>query len=146
MDKIIVFCDIDGVLNSDYHTRINGGVFEQIEERKVKNLKKIVDCTNASVIIVSHANTMFGEEFNQYRLNLIRQYGVIPIDCLKTNSFLENKEYIVKKYIKEHQIERFVIIDDKLDNYYELVDHLVLIKGKHGLTNTHVKLAISKLV
>ena len=38
----IIFTDIDGVLNSAYYTASAGGGISFIEERKVKNLKKIV--------------------------------------------------------------------------------------------------------
>ena len=47
----IVFCDVDNVLNSEYHTKKNGDCREDIEELKVKNLKKIVDICGAKVLI-----------------------------------------------------------------------------------------------
>ena len=141
----IIFCDIDGVLNSDYFTKKNGGNRSEIEERKVKNLKKIADATGAEVVIVSHANSFYGEEYNQLRINLIKQYGVDPIASLDSGGFLGSKEDVVNKFLREKKVDKFVIIDDAADNYYLLETNLILVKGRNGLTSQHIKEVINRL-
>ena len=140
----IIFCDIDGVLNSEYYARKHDDRFE-IEERKVKNLKKIVDATGAEVVIVSHLNSFMGFQFDKERIEMIRNYGVFPIESLTINDFFVSKEEMVKRWVIDNDVDKYVIIDDHEDNYETLLNHLVAVKGKHGLTNTHIKEAIKIL-
>ena len=83
----IIFTDIDGVLNSAYYIASTGGGISFIEERKVKNLKKIVEATGAVVVVVSRANAFLGKEFDEARLNGIKEYGVMPIDSIRDIEF-----------------------------------------------------------
>lgn len=86
----VVFTDIDGVLNSAYYSKSHGGL-SVIEERKVKNLKKIITAANAKVVVISKANALFGKDFDKERINAIKEYGVDPVDSLIDLSFLESK-------------------------------------------------------
>ena len=140
-----IFCDIDGVLNSNYHIGKYHTNEYSIEERKVHNLLKIVKATKAEVIIVSHANTFMGEDFNEDRMKQIRKYGVNPIASLESGGFLGSKEDAVNRWLATNKVDKFIIIDDAEDNYYLLVTRLVLVEGKYGLTNRHVKTAIEKM-
>ena len=142
----VVFCDVDNVLNSEYHTKKNGDCREDIEELKVRNLKKIVDAAGAEVVIVSHAHAFNDERFAKQRIEQIRKYGVNPIADLKSGGFLGPKDDAVKRWLNEHkEVEKFVIFDDGYDNYYDLVDHLILVDYHHGLTYKHTRKAIEML-
>ena len=141
----VIFCDIDNVLNSIYRI-VKYGENEEIEKLKVKKLKKIIDATGAEVIIVSHANSFFkGTSFPEIRIKLIRQYGVNPIGELDNIVFGGKKESAVKKWIDDNKVDKFVIFDDEADNYVTLLDHLILVEGRHGLTDKHVRKAIEML-
>lgn len=142
----VIFCDIDGVLNSQYHTKKNGE-FEEIEKKKVLNLKKIIDATGAKALIVSHGNTLFkGTGYAQNRIELIKQYGGDQIKELILTHFLDSKEDAIKNWLSNHKdVSKYIIFDNEYDNYNELVDHLILIDGIYGLTYNHVKKAIKIL-
>ena len=146
--KKIIFCDIDGVLNSAYYTKRDGGGISFIEERKVKNLKKIVDATGAEVVITSRANAIFGKTFNQARIDGIKEYGVTPIDSVTSMEFQDSKAIHIKLWLQKHNLENvpFVVIDDcQGDLEMQFRDKFIHVKGKHGLTTQHVRKAIEIL-
>ncbi len=144
----IIFIDIDGVLNSAYYTASTGGGISFIEERKVNNLKKIVDATGAVVVVVSRANAFMGKEFDEARINGIKQYGVIPRDSIRDIEFQDSKVGPIRRWLKRNNAEEsgFVVLDDCPSNLQqEFGNRFIHIAGKHGLTPKYVKKAIEIL-
>lgn len=144
----IIFTDIDGVLNSAYYTSTIGGGISLIEERKVKNLKKIMDATGAVVVVVSRANAFMGKEFDEARINGINQYGVIPLDSIRDIEFQDSKVGPIRRWLKRNNTEdsAFVVLDDCPSNLQqEFGNRFIHIAGKHGLTPKYVKQAIAIL-
>ena len=144
----IIFTDIDGVLNSAYYTASAGGGISFIEERKVKNLKKIVEAIGAVVVVVSRANAFLGKEFDEARLNGIKEYGVMPIDSIRDIEFQDSKVDPIRRWLKRNNEENssFVVIDDCPSNLQqEFGNRFICISGKHGLTPKYVIKAIEIL-
>ena len=142
----IVFCDIDGVLNSAYYTTHGGGGIVAVEKRKVQNLKKIMDATDAKAVIISRANSLF-KSFSQQRLADIRSFGVEPFDSITDFEFQESKEPAIRRWLKKHpEVTNYVILDDvAADLPREFGTRFIHIKTKHGLTYNHVAKAIEAL-
>ena len=113
---------------------------------KVLNLKRIIEVTGAEVVIVSHANSILGSSFDEERINKIKEYGVNPLESLKTGFILWSKDITVKNWLNAHNdIEKFIIIDDKSENFFSFPNNLLWIKGNRGLTNKYVEEAIKML-
>ena len=110
----IVFTDIDRVLNSAYYTASTGGGISFIEEQKINNLKKIVDETGAVVVVVSRANAFIGKEFDEARINGIKQYGVFSLDSIRDIEFQDSKVGSIRRWLKRNNAEdsAFVVLDD----------------------------------
>ena len=144
----IIFTDIDGVLNSAYYNQRNYGNIAAIEERKVKNLKKIVDATGAVVVVVSRANSFLGKDFNELRINDIKSFGVEPIDSITDIYYQESKVDPIRRWLKRNNAEEsiFVVFDDCASNLkQEFGNRFIHITGLNGLTPKYVNEAISIL-
>ena len=147
----LVFIDIDGVLNSEFYTSSTGGGIAFIEEKPVNNLKKIIEATDAKVVVASRANAMFGKEFDNQRLDGIRQYGVKILDSIGQAYYTdtsESKAYPIRRWLDKNGYSdaSFVVIDDCPSNLeMEFGDRYIRVAGKHGLSPRHVKKVIEIL-
>lgn len=135
----IVFVDIDGVLNSEFYTSTTGGGIAFIEEKPVSNLRKIIEATGAKVVITSRANAMFGKDFDNQRLDGIRQYGVEILDSIGQayyTDFSESKAHPIRRWLEKNGYSdaSFVVIDDCPSNLeMEFGNKYIRVAGKHGL-------------
>ena len=75
----IVFCDIDGVLNSEIGTKKTG--IAGIEEDKITLLKSLLERTGAELVITSKAG--FAKTIYEGRLETIRRYGIAIKDSFQ---------------------------------------------------------------
>ena len=147
----LIFTDIDGVLNHSSYNPITGGNISPVEEKCVNNLKKIVDATGASVVVVSRANAFMGKMFEEERLNDIRKYGVNPIDSISNRFYvdtIESKAYPIKRWLNKNGYNdvNYVVIDDCPSNLkQEFGNKFIHIKGKAGLTSKTVESVIEIL-
>ena len=132
----VIFCDIDGVLNSIYGDKVGAYNIGGIEEKKVKELKKIVDKTDSKVVIVSRANSCMGKEFDEKRRGAIKSCGVIPFDSLMDIGCMESKAKAIKRWLTKHQeVDNYVVIDDcKDDLFMHFGKRFIHIKSIYGLT------------
>ena len=132
----IIFTDIDGVLNSSYYNKINGGNISAIDEKNVKNLKKIVDICGAKVVIVSRANAFLGREFDKQRVDEIKRCGVEPIDSIRDIELQDSKAPAIKRWLAKHpDVINYVVIDDCASDFKQAFgSRFIYIKGKHGLS------------
>ena len=144
----IIFCDIDNVLNSPYYRNNHPNDYGYVERRKVNNLRKIIDKTNAIVVIISKANTLLGKEYDELRVNQIREFGVNPVDSITSIGHRETKSDVITRWLNEHSYSNanYIVIDDSIDNINEeMMDNFIHITGKYGLTMNHVTKAVDKL-
>lgn len=152
----ILFLDIDGVLNF-YEATARCGIYIGIEDEKVALLKKIVDATEAKIVLSSTWRLGIDnkghrlEKHVPYLKKKLGKYGLEIYDktpvCGK-NSNHRGQE--INSWLKSHpEIKEWVVLDDEwfIDfNQYDIAPHLVqtYFYGS-GLTEDDVEKAIKIL-
>lgn len=166
-----IFLDIDGVLNSnvgwekieqfeqehggytkDSLPEINhlmfgendGNLGSWVETRLIENLQLLVKMCNAKVIGVSSWFT------SRHDMEQVSEFLGIEISDLSyyTGGGLERGRG-VEKYVNDHGIKKFVILDDSHEQMYEgklLEEHLIRVDGREGFSFEHAMLAAGRLL
>lgn len=145
----VIFLDIDGVLNNS-HTRTttrDGWCF--VDDELVANLKKVVDATDAKIVLSSTWRD--GWHWEDESLNDIsfidlrkkfQEFGMRISS--KTGDWKKNRGLEIEEWLnnwKGESIESFIIIDDWSD-IGPFKDHLLQTNPKFGFTETDAELAI----
>lgn len=144
----IIFLDIDGVLNSDcfFLKRVRNmknlrmfntdlinendvKVIDSLCEIDLDNLDILVDITNitdSKVVITSSLKN--NPWFNGVCKHLIN-YGLPIVGSTKDNGY--NRGFGIKEYIKNNNIENYVVLDDEVFGDYdeEILSHLIRTKA-----------------
>ncbi len=147
----IIFLDFDGVLNSmDWlrtFPRGEGPQYEQVDDRAVALLNKIVEQTGAMVVVSS--TWRIGRKLPRTELQeILNKHGFkgIVMDVTPRSAHgvrgREIQEWLSAQ--SRYQIESFVIIDDSSDMAH-LMPKLVRTTNDTGLTQEHVDLAVAML-
>lgn len=141
----VIFLDIDGVINDVYDMSC------LINPEFVMNIKKVIDVTNAKVVITSRrrdntfdTNTSFYNEF----ILVLKSMGIDIISYtprIKLSQEHKEREVEIETYLNSHsEVSEYVIIED--DYVMErLYDHQVFIESSHGFTSEFIKPAIDIL-
>lgn len=161
----IIFLDIDGVLNSlDYFIERHPKVLElydntefkgyiqlrikrmllDLDLKKIKILKEIIDATGAYVVVTSSWKKL--DIFPYVKEQLISM-GIPIIGVTIDNSV--NRGEGIKKYLADNNVKKYIILDDDIFNDYdqELLNHLIKTSFNNGgLTESHKETIIKKLV
>lgn len=152
----VIFLDIDGVLNFiNCKDRIRNIPF--VNHKKILLLKRIIDKTNAKVVLSStwrygwydiengDTDTFDAYDFNKLTEKL-KEYNIEFISKTpESNHYHRGLE--IKEWFENWNgeiIEKFVILDD-VDNMNPFMNNLVLIDPNYGLTKKDVKRAIKIL-
>ena len=117
----IVFLDIDGVLNSlNYRRRMGMQYFSEIIDRqKMPLLKKIVEATNAKIVLSTTWRKYWNEGESQLDPageNINRIFGEYGMSVYSKTPVLENsgRAAEIKAWLRRNPyVEGFVILDDK---------------------------------
>lgn len=150
----IIFLDIDGVLNCQKSQSKCGGLIG-IDDKKVKVLRKIVESTNAKIVLCSSWKS--GWEYNKddqmehanYLDRKLKRENLYILD--KTIDKGSNRGEGIFNWLKNKNIEAWVVIDDeKFADYDEfgITDHLVktsFYDDNGGLQEEHIDKAIDLL-
>lgn len=165
----IIFLDIDGVLNNENTFINNRNVYEatgtrlpDLEEKKIELLKKIVEATNAEIVLSSTWRYHWKKEFigdkNQGFLGkwldeMFQKVGLTIFD--KTPSINDDRGLEISTWLSNrNDVTNWIVIDDEIFSDFEKHGILPrLIKtdfynknGKEGgLLEEHVEKAISLL-
>lgn len=140
----IIFLDFDGVIN-------NWDCFDGVSIDNVIILKKILSKTNAKIVAttsnkyslqcrepIDYYASYFYNGYVKYLNELgIEVYDITP--CVQGNRTLE-----IEKYLEEHNVEQFVIIDDELIGE-NLQEHQVFLDLYMGLQEEHIEPALKIL-
>lgn len=155
----VIFLDVDGVLTSEDY--LNGVEFD-LSEEKIKLLKKIVEQTNAKIVLSSswkNKTRNFPVLENLLNKNDLEIYDTTPeikrirrinhkyMDLPIVNIDSKRGEEI-NKWVLDHNPESFVILDDNLHNFdkFDLDKHLVQTNYYDGgLKEEHVEKALEIL-
>ena len=154
----LLFLDIDGVLNSST-TKEKINFHTGIDDEKLLLLKKIIDKTDANIILTSSwklnwfydpGDKVKQDDFTNYLDEKMNKYGLFPVDKTEGNSFFRGAEII--EYLRVLKkcgfgFNKFVILDDNIFDFIEtkLDKYLVKVDYKTGLTYDNVIEAIKKL-
>lgn len=150
----VVFLDIDGVLNFyDSEAKAPGG-YVGIAEKCVKNLRRIIEATNAYIVLVSTWKDEWNKEeelctpMGVYLNKKLKRHGLHVID--KTTDKTYNRGEGIDNWLKRHDnTESWIVLDDDIFSDYEkynIMPHLV--KTNYyiaGLEDKHVEKAIQLL-
>ncbi|MGN0394383.1 MAG: HAD domain-containing protein [Coprococcus sp.] len=153
----VIFFDVEGVLNSNKF--VCNGTGEHIDRKNVANLKAIVKATDAKLVLTSDwraaiykdADTKpqikeLLDKLNEAGLEI---YGITPgASEIKEKYDDYGRVFEVKSYIKNNNVENFVIIDDmdmdwereNLEEYWINTENVT-----HGLTEEDARKAIELL-
>lgn len=132
-----IFLDFDGVINNWYQ-------FDGVSTENAIILKKIVDIFDAKIIAttsnkyslqrpdkVDYYKSIFYNNYVKFLNELgIQIYDITPY--VDANRTLE-----IKKYIEDHEVEEYVILDDELVGK-ELQQHQVFLDLYRGLQEEHI--------
>lgn len=152
----VIFLDVDGVLNCEM-TKDTCSYYLGIDDRLVKNLKEIVDKTDAEIVLCSSWKTHWHKENKSEQGNLgiyldrkLRKQYLTILD--KTQDHGSDRGHGIKNYLEANpQITSWCVIDDDIFDDYKtcgILNNLVKttfygIDG--GLQNEHIEKAISIL-
>ena len=145
----VIFLDFDGVIN-DYIT------INEINEYNVEMLKRIVNETDAKVVVTSSHKQLYqmnnnkeGFLNNNYYVQTLKENGIDIIDCtpyIKEQGIKDNqREQEILEYLKNHpEITQFLILDD--DYIIEtLKEHEIFLDLGSGLREKYLAPAIKIL-
>ena len=146
----IIFLDVDGVLNSiEYLTEKHNELKRTLKQEEmldtvcIKNLKQIVDKTNARIVITSSWKIcdldILIKVFSKYNLQI---YSI-------TKNYGDKRGKEIREWLEKNKgVSNYIILDDDIfKDYVGLKDKIIqtsMYKGR-GLNNSHVEIAIRKL-
>lgn len=148
----IIFLDIDGILNShkfEIERDINSTeayipYYSDIDPKRIKLLQKILNKFPNIKIVISSSwrDSLSVKEFK----NLFSHFGINSKYIIDKTSDNMNKQDSIKKWIKENNVNKFIILDD--DNLFSLNDklfnHFYKIKSS-SIDEVDVKKIINKI-
>ena len=142
-----IFLDVDGVLNNDRTKALSPGGYIGIASSLVKKLAKIVRATDAEIILSSTWKNSDRDDFKYLARKLMQSELYMSGKTQEPNKALAHRGLGIKEFLKEHECDAYVIIDDEVFDFREegLLDHAVITDGREGLTDTDVAKAIGVL-
>ena len=137
-NKIIVFLDIDGVMNS---SKGKGPYYADMEEEKLFLLKKLIDDTNSSGIVLT-SDRRYSNVYMKHFIDVLDMFNIkylgmtrLPLDY-KVDPY-DNRGRQIQDYItnSKEDISSIVILDDNDDGISKLFpDEFIKINRFYGLT------------
>lgn len=141
----LIFCDIDGVLNSEIGTAESGVL--GIEEEKLYLLQALLESTGAELVITSKAR--FAESIYEERLKTIENSGIKIRDAFRGKTLSSNPKAIeVLAYLQNKckDVDNVLILDDNDNDFSEYFKHnFILVSTKTGLTINDVEEGVTIL-
>ena len=159
-DLNILFLDIDGVLNSmayfktQEHQDKRFNLHDEIDESKVRLLKKIVDATESKIVLSSTWRHGWEKNINDcdghgtYLNSKLAYSGLKILD--KTKDFVDSEDRggEILEWVKRNNITEYIVIDDEIFKDFEelgIVNRLVkttFYRKDGGLQQEHINKAI----
>lgn len=156
-DKLkILFCDVDGCLNSGNYIKRLDGAFDdpknQMDPEAVARLNKITDATGAVIVVSSTWRRIFAHSADPLRQlqDCFKAYGitapVIGMTPNKQNAVRNRRGKEIQAWLDDNYdlIDKFVIIDDDSD-MGKLHTKQVKTLFEDGLQDQHVTQIIDLL-
>ena len=137
----VIFLDFDGVINNWYH-------FDGVAIENAMILKQIL--LRADAKIVATTSNKYGLQRNRvvdyyssnYYVKYVRYLNELGIKIDDMTPYVNGDRSLeIKRYLQEHSIEQFVIIDDELVDS-SLQEHQVFLDLYMGLQEEHIEPAL----
>lgn len=159
MDKLI-FLDIDGVLNDDHTVEYTPDGYTGIDDYHVAQLKKIIDKTNAKIVLSSdwrYTSPQWDSKNEndpvwEYLCNKLKKFDliisdIVPQYCSSWHSRGREIElYLFYFYEIKDESYQYIILDDLSSYEFQAhLSHLIHTDYKVGLSETDVVEVIQKL-
>ena len=148
----IVFLDIDGVLNSQAYDRVRGLYDGVIDESRLPLLKRILQESDAKVVLTSSWRRHFdpeGIETDYTGRLLEEQFYKFDIELYDKTPDFGGRAEEIGAWVEdaEEEIESFVILDDLFFGWGDLASRLVRTDARigRGLEEHHVNEALEIL-
>ncbi len=139
-----IFLDFDGVINNWYH-------FDGVSIENAMILKKIIDISGAKIIATTSNKYSLQclDKLDYYKSNFYNKYvkflNELGIQIHDLTPFVNrNRTLEIEKYLQEHEVEQYVILDDDLIGE-ELQEHQVFLDLYRGLQEEHIIPALNIL-
>lgn len=133
----IIFLDFDGVINNWNH-------FYGVDVNNTKILKKIISKTGAKIVVITsnkyilQRNNPIDYYSSNYYNNYVKYLNELGIEIYDITPFVNgSKTMEIKKYLEEHDVFEYVIIDDELIGE-EFQEHQVFLDLYKGLQEEHI--------
>ena len=150
----IIFLDIDGVLNSEQYDEIRTKEQGNIDETRLPLLKYLVENTGAEIVLCSTWRKHWDKEealCDKVGMELndrFQSYGLTIMD--KTPLISDAQRALeIQAWLNLHSesVENYVILDDNLWGWGDLISHLVRTspRDRRGLEEEHIQKAIEIL-
>ena len=150
----IIFLDVDGVLNCQ-NSKSNCYGIMGIDDDKVIRLRKIVECTDAKIVLISTWKTNWQKLHKDeqgymadYLDRKLKRQRLAIMD--KTDDYIAMRGEGIDQWLKGRNVESFVILDDEEFDYAKtgIIDRLIkteFYNDNGGLQEEHIQIAINKL-
>lgn len=153
----IVFLDFDGCLNSTNNPIREpnwkfAGSYTFLDEILVKRLNRLIEATEAKIVISSSWRTEFSlEELQEFLIRKGLIADVIDITPILPRRFSETKDskkpLEIRTWLDDHpgEIKRYVIFDDWSGflNFDKLSRHFIYVDEIIGITEKNIDQAIT---
>jgi len=149
----VIFLDVDGVLNFAKSEARSPSGYIGIAEACVKRLRKIVDQTNAKVVLTSTWKKEWSMNLEEctpegvYLTKKLVRHGIHILS--KTTDGIVNRGEGIHNWLLQHDnVTNWIVLDDDIFSDYEqfqIYPHLVLTEFSTGLQDEHVTQAIQLL-
>ena len=139
----VVFLDIDGVLNEE-KSRSRCCGYKGIDDKKAENLAKIVEETNAKIVLIStwkddwrKTDKAHQGMMANYLDKKLKKQGLAVLDKTKSidkNGFHFSRGEGILQYLADNKVEKYVILDDYQFDYDScgLTDHYIKTNAHSG--------------
>lgn len=151
----VLFLDIDGVCNTDYTKERTPIGFTGIEQKFIKELKYIVENTDALICLSStwryevDCSMKSTSKDGQYLIDCLNKEGLSLFSKTTTIYDKDPRGAEIVNFLETHKgVEGYVIVDDVLFRDFKplgLLPHLIKTNPKEGLDKVRSDLAIRVL-
>lgn len=138
----VIFLDVDGVLNTSetyekvYNKFKTTGILDiEIDEFRLEYLKRIIDKTDAKIVLSASCRNLFIKENDKIIpistkgdkiYNLLNSYDIEIYDITPSSFNANDRELQINEWLSNNSgIDNFIIIDDEPNLFKELLDRLI---------------------
>ena len=143
----VIFLDFDGVLNNNsYFLNSKEKAPFFLQDEKMILLKQIVDSTNAKIVLSTSWREIWNSDLDiSLKLkDYFYSFDLSVYDVTKNINY--NRPLEISTWLKENNVNSYVILDDIADPWYEHVNNVVVTnKEFNGLSQDDVNKAIDIL-